>query len=134
MIIYRKSAMSESSKAAKQQPVIEEVTPSVAAASVPPPAVRTCMTACSNADASTLLDEFFNMWRVGRIWRLNKKVTSPPSLLQDTCSLADFFIFVYVALTAKLEAAKKALADEKTARQLADRSLADERAARQTTD
>jgi hypothetical protein len=64
MIIYRKSAMSESSKAAKQQPVIEEVTPSVAAASVPPPAVRTCMTACSNADASTLLDEFFNMWRV----------------------------------------------------------------------
>jgi hypothetical protein len=38
--------------------------------------------------------------------RLNGKVTSPLSLLQDIYSFVDFFIFIYVALIAKLEAAE----------------------------
>jgi hypothetical protein len=62
--------------------------------------------------------------------RLNGKVTSPPSLLQDTYTFADFFIFIYVALIAKLEVAEKALANERAAHEIADRSLADERTAR----
>jgi hypothetical protein len=52
--------------------------------------------------------------------RLNGKVTSPLSLLQDICSFANFFIFIYVALTAKLEATEKALADERATRLIAD--------------
>jgi hypothetical protein len=80
--------------------------------------------------------------------RLNGKVTSPLSLLQDIYSFVDFFIFIYVALIAKLEAAEKTLADEratrlvvvwslvdeKTTRLIANRSLADERIVRQAAD
>jgi hypothetical protein len=51
MIIYKKSAKSEPSKAAEQQPVNVQTTPSMAAASVPLPAARTGLTTCSNADA-----------------------------------------------------------------------------------
>jgi hypothetical protein len=66
--------------------------------------------------------------------RLIEKVTDPPSLLLATHSFIYFFIFVYVALTAKLEAAEKVLADERAARLAADQSLAEERAARQVAD
>jgi hypothetical protein len=66
--------------------------------------------------------------------RLNGKVIGPHSLFQDAHSYADFFIFVYITLTAKLEAAEKALADERAARLIANQSLADERVARQAVD
>jgi hypothetical protein len=52
--------------------------------------------------------------------RLNGKVTSPPSLLQDICSFANFFIPVLVALTARLEPAEKALLKEGVARLVAN--------------
>jgi hypothetical protein len=51
MVIYRKPAKSESSKATEHQPVITQITPSVATASVLPPMEGTSLTACSNADA-----------------------------------------------------------------------------------
>jgi hypothetical protein len=51
VIIYRKLDKSESSKAAKQQPIIIQITSSVVAASVPPPMVGTDLMACSNVDA-----------------------------------------------------------------------------------
>jgi hypothetical protein len=63
-----------------------------------------------------------------------EKVTCPPSLLQDTCSFANFFTLLCVALTAKLEAAKKALVEEKDSRLVADQSLAEERATRLVAD
>jgi hypothetical protein len=66
--------------------------------------------------------------------RLIGKVTGPTSLLQDAHSFVDFFIFVYVALTAKLEAAEKALADERAARLIADQSLVNERVTRHAVD
>jgi hypothetical protein len=61
--------------------------------------------------------------------RLNGKVTSPPSLLQDICSFTNFFIPVLVALTARLEPAEKALLKEGVARLVANQSLAEEKAA-----
>jgi hypothetical protein len=61
--------------------------------------------------------------------RLNGKVISPPSLLQDTCSFADLLCLVFVALTAQLEEAEKALSEERVARLTADQSLAEEKAA-----
>jgi hypothetical protein len=48
--------------------------------------------------------------------KLIGKVTDSLLLLQDAHSFTDLFIFVYVALTAKLVAAEKALADERAAR------------------
>jgi hypothetical protein len=61
---------------------------------------------------------------------LNGKVTRPPSLLQDISSSTDFTLLTHIALAAKLEAADKALAEERAARQIANQSLAEERAAR----
>jgi hypothetical protein len=66
--------------------------------------------------------------------RLNGKVTSPPSLLQDICSFANFFIPVLVALTARLEPAEKALLKEGVARLVANQSLAEEKASWQIAD
>jgi hypothetical protein len=37
-----------------------------------------------------------------------------PSIIHVACTFADFILHIYVALTAKLEAANKALVDEKT--------------------
>jgi hypothetical protein len=62
--------------------------------------------------------------------KLIGKVTNSLSLLQDAHSFADLSIFLYVALTAKLEVVEKALADERVSRLIVDQSLADERAAR----
>jgi hypothetical protein len=61
-------------------------------------------------------------------------VTCPHSQLQDTCSSADFTLLTHIALTAKLEAAEKALVEERVARHIADQSLAEERVARLITD
>jgi hypothetical protein len=66
--------------------------------------------------------------------KLTGKVSDSLSLLQDAYSFADLFIFVYVALTAKLEATENAHANERVARLIVDRSLVGERAARQATD
>jgi hypothetical protein len=66
--------------------------------------------------------------------RLNGKVTSPPSLLQDTCSFANFFILVFVDLTARLEAVEKALSEERAAQLAIDQSLAEEKATQQIID
>jgi hypothetical protein len=62
------------------------------------------------------------------------KVIDPPSLLQDTCSFADFFPFVCIALTVRLEAAEKALVEERIAELAADQPLAKERVARMVVD
>jgi hypothetical protein len=48
--------------------------------------------------------------------KLIRKVTDSFSLLQDAHSFTDLFIFVYVALTAKLVAAEEAFADERASR------------------
>jgi hypothetical protein len=66
--------------------------------------------------------------------RLIGKVTGPPSLLHDTCSSANSSIIVCVAMTARLEATEKALAEERAAWPVVDQSLAVERAARQAID
>jgi hypothetical protein len=66
--------------------------------------------------------------------KLTGKVSDSLSLLQDAYSFADLFIFVYIALTAKLEATENALANERAARLIVDRSLVGERAARLATD
>jgi hypothetical protein len=50
MVICMKLTKSRSSKAAEQHPVIMQITPSVAVASVLPPLVGTSLTTCSNAD------------------------------------------------------------------------------------
>jgi hypothetical protein len=47
----------------------------------------------------------------------------PPSLLDATCAFADFILPICVALTAKLEATNKALAEERASRQVADQAL-----------
>jgi hypothetical protein len=48
------------------------------------------------------------------MWRAIGKVTNPPILLQASDSiLADLMIFALVALTARLEAAEKALYEDK---------------------
>jgi hypothetical protein len=57
------------------------------------------------------------------MWRSIKKVIGPPSLLQTTCSFADHILRICVAFFAKLEAANKALAKEKVARQAVDQAL-----------
>jgi hypothetical protein len=44
-----------------------------------------------------------------------RKVADPPSLLQASGFLANFIISALVALTDQLEAAEKALSEEKTA-------------------
>jgi hypothetical protein len=49
-------------------------------------------------------------------------------------SVAKFLILVLVALITELETAKKALAEEKTARLVADQSFAEEKAARRSVD
>jgi hypothetical protein len=51
MIICRKPDKSESSKAAKQQPDIRQITPSVVVSSILPPMAGIGLTTCSNADA-----------------------------------------------------------------------------------
>jgi hypothetical protein len=63
--------------------------------------------------------------------RLNGKVTNPLSLLQDTCSFADFLILVLVDLAARLKAAEKALSKERATRLATDQFLAEEKAVRQ---
>jgi hypothetical protein len=50
MIIYRKSTDGEPSKAADQQPVNVQLTPSLAVVYVSLLLAGTCLTACSNAD------------------------------------------------------------------------------------
>jgi hypothetical protein len=82
----------------------------------------------------TLPDGLFNMWRAWRMKRLNRKVASPPSLLQDTCSFADLLILVLVALTVQLEAAEKSLSEERATRLATDQSLAKEKAIWQIAD
>jgi hypothetical protein len=52
-----------------------------------------------------------------------RKVVGSPSLLHATCSSADFILLTRVALTIELEAVKKALAEERTAQQVADQAL-----------
>jgi hypothetical protein len=51
MVTCMKLTKSRLSKAAEQHPVIMQITPSVAAASVLPPVVGTSLMTCSNADA-----------------------------------------------------------------------------------
>jgi hypothetical protein len=51
VIIYRKSIDGEPSKAAEQQQVNVQMTPSLVVVSASPPLVGTGLTACSNADA-----------------------------------------------------------------------------------
>jgi hypothetical protein len=75
-------------------------------------------------------DGFFNMWRASRKQRPIKKVTDPPSLLQASSFFANFTISTLVALTAQLEAAEKALSEEKATRSAANRSLAEAKADR----
>jgi hypothetical protein len=58
-----------------------------------------------------------------------RKVADPPSLLQASGFLANFIISTLVALTDRLEAAEKALSEEKTARLATDRSLTKAKAA-----
>jgi hypothetical protein len=65
---------------------------------------------------------------------LIRKVTCPPSLLQDTCSSIDFILLTLISLTAKLKAIEKALEEEKVAWQIADQSLAEERVAQLAAD
>jgi hypothetical protein len=79
-------------------------------------------------------DGFFNIWRAWRMRRSNGKVKSPPSLLQDIWSFADLLILVFVTLTARLEAAKKALSEERATWLAVDQSLTEEKAAWQTSD
>jgi hypothetical protein len=50
--------------------------------------------------------------------------------LRLSTSVANFLILVLAALTAELEIAKKALAEEKAFRLAADKSLAEEKATR----
>jgi hypothetical protein len=57
------------------------------------------------------------------MWRLIGKVRGLPSLLQTTCSFVDHILHICVALSSKLEAANKALAKEKAARQVVDQDL-----------
>jgi hypothetical protein len=52
-----------------------------------------------------------------------RKVIGPPSLLHATCSSTDFSLLTRIALTAKLEATKKALAEERDVRQVANQAL-----------
>jgi septal ring factor EnvC (AmiA/AmiB activator) len=52
-----------------------------------------------------------------------RKVIGPPSLLHAICPFADFILQICVALTAKVEAAEKALAEEKAAHQVVDQAL-----------
>jgi Tfp pilus assembly protein PilX len=59
---------------------------------------------------------------------LNGKVTSPLSLLQDTCSFMNLLILVVVALTTWLEIVEKALCEERAARLAVDQSLAEAKA------
>jgi hypothetical protein len=82
----------------------------------------------------TLPGKFFKLWTASKMRRLNRKVIGPPSLLQDTCSFADVLIFVLVALTARLEAAEKALSEETVAQLAANQPLAEEKAAQQIID
>jgi hypothetical protein len=63
-----------------------------------------------------------------------RKVTYPSSLLQASGFFTNFMIFALVALTAQLEAAEKALFEEKAAQLAADRSVAEAKAARQLID
>jgi hypothetical protein len=66
--------------------------------------------------------------------RLNRKVTSHLSLLQDTCSFADLLILVLVALNTRLEVAEKALSEEKAAWLAANQSLTEEKSTWQIAD
>jgi hypothetical protein len=63
-----------------------------------------------------------------------RKVADPPSLLQASGFLANFIISALVALTDQLEAAEKALSEEKAARLATDRSLTKAKAAQQLVD
>jgi hypothetical protein len=62
-----------------------------------------------------------------------EKVTDLSSRLQASDFFANF-IFFLIALTAELEAAKKALSKEKTARLAVEHSLAEEKATRRSAD
>jgi hypothetical protein len=57
--MYRKSTDSEPSKAAEQQPVIMQMTPSLAAVSTPPPLAEIGLTTCSNANARSSAQQIF---------------------------------------------------------------------------
>jgi hypothetical protein len=65
---------------------------------------------------------------------VDQEVTNPLSLLQDICSFVNFLILVLVALAARLEAAEKALSEERAARLATNQSLAEEKAAQQIVD
>jgi Asp-tRNA(Asn)/Glu-tRNA(Gln) amidotransferase B subunit len=56
------------------------------------------------------------------MWRPIRKVIGLPSLLQTT-SFVDRILHIHIALSAKLEAANKALAKERATRQVADQAL-----------
>jgi hypothetical protein len=69
------------------------------------------------------------------MWRAIGKVTNPPLLLQASDSIfTNLMISAIVALTARLEAAKKELSEEKVVRLAADWSLAEEKTAQQVVD
>jgi hypothetical protein len=69
------------------------------------------------------------------MWKLIEKVLILPPLLQTSDFLYQLYnFFGFVALTAQLAAAQKALYKEKASWLTADRSLAEEKAARQTTE
>jgi hypothetical protein len=54
---------------------------------------------------------------------IGKVIDHAPSILHVACTFADFILHIYVALTAKLEAANKALAEERASQQVTDQAL-----------
>jgi hypothetical protein len=73
---------------------------------------------------SLLPSNCFSIWRAWRIWRLIGKVIGPTaSILHATCIFVDFILHICVPSIAKMEAANKALAEERASRQVADQAL-----------
>jgi hypothetical protein len=123
MLLCRTSDTDEPSKAAEQKPVNVLATSSRAAALAPPPLVGAGLMACSYNNARSSAQRVLRYLESLKDAEADREGNRPPSLLHATCSSANFILLTCIALTAKLEAAEKALAEERAAQQVTDQAL-----------
>jgi hypothetical protein len=123
MIICRKSTDGEPSKAVEQQPVNVQTTPSLTVVSASPPLAGACLMACSNVDARSSTQQILRYLESLKDAEADQEGTDPPSLLQAICSPTNSSIIVCVVVTARFEAAEKALVEERATWLVANQSL-----------
>jgi hypothetical protein len=110
------------------------MTPSLVVASVPPPLVRTGLKTSSTAEVRSSAQQI--LWYLETL----KDVEADHEDNRSSFTASGYlffcwlFPFVCIALTVRLEAAEKALAEERIAQLAADQPLAKERVARMVVD